>query len=276
MLVLLVPFIAASGAAAAELQPKTLEAWNAYVRLTERRIGAELDHGTRFLAADFLAGNESRSARSLLKSGRIFIRRMQTKDDAGREIGVQDGMIHHWMGATFVPGVSLDSLIRWLQDYDHHQQFFNEVEQSKLVSRDGATFKIFFRLKRKKIITVVYNTEHTAIYRTHDAKRVSSRSFTTRIAELEDPGTPEEKEKPAGNDRGFLWRLNSYWRFQEEDGGVVVECESVSLSRAIPFGLGWLINGYVESVPRESLENTLVSIREGSGKTIGSGPGSPR
>ena len=66
-----------------------------------------------------------------------------------------------------------------------------------------------------------------------------------------------------GNDSGFLWRLNSYWRFQEENGGVFVECESISLSRAIPFGLGWLLKGIIESVPQESLESTLTSIREG-------------
>ncbi len=45
--------------------------------------------------------------------------------------------------------------------------------------------------------------------------------------------------------------------------GFFVECESISLRRSIPFGLGWLMEGYVESIPRESLENTLTSIRDG-------------
>jgi hypothetical protein len=61
-----------------------------------------------------------------------------------------------------------------------------------------------------------------------------------------------------------MWRLNSYWRFLERDGGVVVECESVSLSRSIPYGLGWLVRQYVASVPRESLESVLTSIRDGA------------
>ena len=93
--------------------------------------------------------------------------------------------------------------------------------------------------------------------------RASSRSFTTKIAEVENAGTRSEKELPLGVDGGYLWRLNSYWRFREQDGGVIVECESISLSRSIPFGLGWLIGRYIESVPKESLEDTLTSIRDG-------------
>ena len=169
----------------------------------------------------------------------------------------------------FVPQTTLPSLLEWIQDYDQHERYFLEVERSKLVSRDGPEFKIFYRLRRKKVITVYYNTLHTVVYQERDAKRASSRSFTTRIAQLDQPGEPGEKEKPVGNDSGFLWRLNSYWRFQEEDGGVFVECESVSLSRSIPFGLSWLVKGYVESIPRESLEGTLTSIRNGIGKRSG-------
>ena len=250
---------------AAELQPKTLAAWENYVRLTEQRIDTELQDQNRFLVMDF-AGN--RDARTLLRSGQIRIQKLKTTGQGGREIGVDNGMIHHWIGAVFVPGARLDALISWVQDYDRHQDYFQEVEKSSLLSRQGDTFEIYFKLRRKKIITVVYNTYHTALYRPHDARRVSSRSFTTKIAELDKPDTPQEKEKPVGNDSGFLWRLNSYWRFQEADGGVYVECESVSLSRSIPFGFGWLIRGFVESVPRESLENTLTSLRDGVRKQL--------
>ena len=172
-------------------------------------------------------------------------------------------MIHHWFGAIFVPDVKLQALLRWIQNYDDHHRFFKEVESSKLLSRDGNTFKIFLRFVRKKVVTVHYNTEHTAIYRPHREGVESSRSFTTKIAEIQDPGTDKEMEKPIGDDSGYLWRLNSYWRFREQDGGVVVECESLSLSRSIPFGLGWMIKGFVESLPQESLESTLVSIRDG-------------
>jgi len=260
---LAVALLAAQEARAAELRPRTVQAWETYVRLTEQRIGVELEDGQKTLATDFLADSESRRVRPLLRNGQVQIRRMRTGDANGTAIAVPDGMIHHWVGTIFVPGIALDSLLQWIQDYNEHERYFLEVERSDLVARDGPEFKIFYRLRRKKVITVYYNTFHTVVYRQRDPKRASSRSFTTKIAELDQPGEPGEKEKPVGNDSGFLWRLNSYWRFQEEDGGVFVECESVSLSRSIPFGLSWLIKGYVESIPRESLEGTLTSIRDG-------------
>jgi len=266
-LLLVLPFFPTCDGHAAELQPRTLESWETYVRLTEQRVERELDGGRdavpRFLATDFLSASDPQQARAVLRNGRVPIQRMQTTDANGKPIAVPDGMIHHWIGGIYVPGVTLESLLAWLQDYDQHERFFVEVEDARLLSRDGPEFRIFYRLRRKKVITVFYNTLHTVVYRRHDPYRASSRSFTTRIAELDSPGEAAESEKPVGNDRGFLWRLNSYWRFLETDGGVFVECESISLSRSIPFGLSWLIKGYVESIPRESLENTLTSIRDG-------------
>lgn len=271
----MIALLAAQPVQGAELRPSTLAAWETYVRLTEQRVAAELEDGQKFLTTDFLPGSEPLTTRSLLRNGQVSIRRMKTGDQTGKEIPVPDGMIHHWLGAIRVPGVSLESLLHWVQDYDRHERYFLEVEKSQLLSREGPEFRIFYRLRRKKVITVYYNTLHTVVYRPQDSRRASSRSFTTRIAELEDPGTAAEKEKPVGTDRGFLWRLNSYWRFQEEDGGIFVECESVSLSRSIPFGLSWLIKGYVESIPRESLENTLTSIRDGIRQANASGASAP-
>jgi hypothetical protein len=61
-----------------------------------------------------------------------------------------------------------------------------------------------------------------------------------------------------------MWRLNSYWRFLAVPGGVIVECESTSMSRSIPTGFGWLVGRYVKSIPRESLERTLTGIKTGA------------
>ena len=114
-----------------------------------------------------------------------------------------------------------------------------------------------------------YNTDHDVVYRRHDATRASSRSTATRIAELEHAGTPREREKPSDQDRDYLWRLNSYWRFQQTPDGVLVECESVSLSRGIPWGLGVIVGPFVRSVPRDSLERTLLDMRAGIAAATG-------
>jgi hypothetical protein len=267
-LVLLLSLMVPADSLAATLQPQTLRAWDTYVTATEKRIASELDGSAGFLRTDFMSPSDKANATAALKSGQVFVLKMQTRDANRREIDVPDGLIHHWFGAIFVPNVSVQALIRAIQDYDHHTRYFKEVEQSKLVSREGDTFKIFLRLMRKKVVTVHYNTDHTVIYRVHDNSRISSRSFTTKIAELEAVGSAAEKEKSVGDDSGYFWRLNSYWRFKEQDGGVVVECESISLSRSIPFGLGWLIKGFVESVPRESLESTMTAIRDGVAASI--------
>jgi hypothetical protein len=238
-------------AVAATLKPETVKAWETYVQLTEKRIAAELDNPSRFLR------------NPEFRNGPLKIEKLKTTMPDGKEVRVPDGLIHHWFGSIFVPGMNVESLLKWVKDYDQHHRYFKEVEQSRLVSHNGDAFNIFLRFVRKKVVTVRYNTDHTVIYRHHGDGLESSRSFTTRIAELQNAGTAIEREKPAGDDSGYLWRLNSYWRFKEQNGGVIIECESISLSRSIPFGFGWLIKGFVESVPQESLESTLVSIRDG-------------
>jgi len=250
-------------AATSVLQMRTVQAWDKYVQLTEKRIEAELQEESRFLRMDAMKPADSAKVQNLLKSGQVYAERMKTLDGGGHVIEVPDALIHHWYGAIFIPRIKVEPLVRWIQDYDQQSKYFKEVEKSKLISRNGDTFRVYLRLTRTKVVTVHYNTEHTATYRDNGPGKASSRSLSTKIAELDDVGTPSEKELAVGNDSGYMWRLNSYWRFREQDGGVVVECESVSLSRGIPYGLGWLISDYLETIPRESLESALTSIRDG-------------
>jgi len=248
---------------AAVLQAKTMKSWENYVQQTEKRINSELQGNAGFLRMDLVKPAIAAKMRAQLKTGGVYIERLTTVDAAGHEMHADDGLIHHWYGVIFVPGLKVDALLRWVQDYDHQNQYYKEVEQSKLLSRNGDTFRIYLRLMRKKVVTVHYNTEHSVIYQNNGPGKASSRSYSTRIAQIDNAGSPSEKELTIGDDSGYLWRLNSYWRFREADGGVIVECESISLSRGIPFGFGWIIGSYVESIPRESLESTLTSMRDG-------------
>lgn len=251
-----------SVARGAELHEDTLAAWRHYVERTKARIDREVSSSDRFLVRDSLPAEEQAAAKAALERGEVFTTKLETFDEDGSEIEVPGGMIHHWLGSVLVPGVDVATLVHWLQSYDEHERYFDDVESSKLVSREGQSFEIFLRLRRKKVVTVYYNTDHHVEYRWHGHGRVSSVSRSTRIAEIEDAGMADEKEKPIGHDRGFLWRLNSYWRFEEVPGGVVVECESVSLSRGVPLAVRWLVASYLDSVPRESLTSTLAPIRE--------------
>jgi hypothetical protein len=233
-----------ASAQAADLRPETAAAFDRYVRLTEQRIAAD--------SYDRLAARAP---------GELFIEPLVTRDK-GKEIDVPGGLIHHWVGSAFVPGATVEQAVALLQDYDRHARIYHPtVERSKLLARHGDTFKVYLRFMMKKVITVVVNSEHEARFTREGPDRARSRIVSTRIAEVEDPGTPAERENPVGRDGGYLWRLNSYWRFLERNNGVHVECESITLTRGIPAGFGWLVRPFVTSIPRESLTFTLERTR---------------
>ncbi len=154
-----------------------------------------------------------------------------------------------------------------LRDYDNHYKIYQpEVMASRILEHDQDHYRIYLRLLKKKILTVVLNSEHDVQYYPVDATRWHSRSYSTKIAQLDNPGEPGERERPVGNDGGYLWRLNTYWRLQERDGGVYLECEAVSLTRDIPTGLGWLIEPIIRDLPRDSLVKTLEGVRNALGR----------
>jgi hypothetical protein len=262
-LLLLVSMVAlAPSVRAADLKPKTVEAFERYVKLTEARIDAELKD--KYLYVETLPAPRRTQVLASLRNGEIYMERLTTRDAAGKGIEIPDGLIHHWMGAVFIPCVSLDQTLAFVEDYDRHKDFYKpEVIDSKLRSHNGNDFQIYYRLRKKKIITVTLNTEHDVHYFPLDATHCYSRSYTTRIAEVADADSGHEREKPVGHDGGFLWRLYSYWRFEQRDGGVYVECESVSLTRGVPAVLKPLIGPFITGIPKESLLMTMGSTRSG-------------
>ncbi len=247
---------------AVTLESRTLRAWSAYVEATERRIAREIESGSRFLALDFqpfsLADRELRT----IASGGIPVARMATFDPRGREFTVDGGAIHHWRGCVLVPGANLEEVLSRIANPGPPDELQEDVLDSAVLGRGPDWLKIYLKLQRSKIVTVVYNTEHLVSYRRHKEGRASSRSEALKIAELEFPNSAREKEKPQGSDHGFLWRLNSYWRYQQVDGGVLVECESLSLSRSVPVLLEFLIRPIINRTARQSMQRTLAELRD--------------
>lgn len=240
-------------ASAEQLKPDTVAAFDHCVQLTEQRMAGNLRQGP------FLEGSPDLAR---LKRGEIIIERLHTEDH-GQPISVPNGLIHHWRGTIFVPGATLQQTLAFLEDYDNQYKFYSpDVERSRLIQRTGNDFKIFLRLRKHKVITVVLNTNYDVKYTLIGDDRAISDSRSTRITEVENAGKPNESEKLVGNDSGFMWRLNSYWRFLERDGGVYIQLEAVSLTRDIPTGLNWLIGPFVTSIPKESVEFTLSHTRD--------------
>jgi hypothetical protein len=248
-------------AVAARLRPEAARSYDQYVQRTEERMRAEVQDDDTFLWVYGLPTTRRRQALERLGQGEVVIERLQAKPAVG-PVSTPGAMIHHWVGTILIPGATLTSVLRVVQNYNGQQQYFRpEVTRSRMLQHHGDDFIVYLRLKRAKIVTAVFDTEHEIRYHRPDATHAYSESRSTRIAELEDPGEADERALPAGDDHGFLWRLNSYWRFVETGEGVYVQCEAVSLTRDIPAGLGWLVQSFVNAIPKESLNFTLQSTR---------------
>ena len=258
-LVLGLAVAAAAALHAAELKEETLAAWQRYVEATERRIAREIGDGGRFLVLDFHADGEPMRREAL--AGRPVIWRTETRDDEGESIAVPKGSIHHWHGAVLIPNADVDHVVDGLQHAIPPHELQNDVLESRVLWRDGDRLGTFLKLSRKAFMTMHYHTEHAVEYVRPGGGRAWSRSESTRIAELEDVGSRDEREKPVGNDRGFLWRLNVYWRYEEVAGGVLMECEVVTLSRSIPLLMRWMVAPIVTREARAALADMLESMR---------------
>jgi hypothetical protein len=225
-------------------------------------MDGEAQTGRGFLRLDQLAAARKGDALERLRRGEVVVERLETLD-RGRDINAPDGMIHHWVGTVFIHA-SVDGVLGVLQDYDHHDRLFGPaVARSTLRSREDDRFDVHLRFFRKKVVTVVIDTENDIRYQRLPDRRAEFRAHTTKVSEVEEFGTRNERVRAPDDGRGFMWRLNTYGRMEERDGGTYVQFETVTLSRDIPFGLGWLIGPFVTSVPRESLVFTLDRLREG-------------
>jgi hypothetical protein len=111
---------------------------------------------------------------------------------------------------------------------------------------------VYLRLVRRTILTVTYDTEHDVTFTRPRQDFATSRSVATRIVESADSGS---------SDRGFLWKLNSYWRYSQTSEGVRIELESISLSRDVPMLLRPVASPIITRVARESISRALDAVR---------------
>jgi putative flippase GtrA len=254
------PAFADSSPIDAELRAATLKAWSAYEQQVDERMKAASADAKPFFALDAYGVKDWRAT---AKSGRIAMNRLDGPRPGSGAPDVPDGKIHHWAGAVFVPDITVEAVLQHLsKSAGRESGHYDDVIASRLLAREGDTHRVFLKLRRTKFgVTSTYNTEHTVVYRRLASSRATARSVSTKIAELTDAGTPQERELPEGRDHGYLWRLNAYWRYEATDGGVLIECESISLSRGVPALLRVFISGVVEGIARESLEKTLAGLR---------------
>jgi putative flippase GtrA len=260
-IVMLTAAASASASDEAVLQAHTIRDFEKYVAAVEARSAREVANHEPFLDIERLPPAQLAPSMAALKRGEVIVTRGAARDASSNEIAIDGGLINHWRGTVFVPNVTLDQLLKVLQEpqTDKHKQ--EDVLSSRVISRDGDSQKVYLRLRRTKFVTVVYDTEYDVEYKRLAPDRALSNSISTKVVEIENAGTPKERALPEGNDHGYMWRLNSYWRYKQQDGGVIVEIESVTLSRDLPAIIGPLIRPIVNSTARESMSRTLASVR---------------
>lgn len=260
-------------AEASKLRPETVAAFDRYVHATEQRM-VEDSRAGHFLILDDLRGKAQKETYKQVREGHVYIQRLRSKEDS-TGIPIPGGLIHHWVGVLFIPEASLARTLAVLRDYDNHKNIYKPyVRNSRLLESNGNDFKVYLQLYQKSLVSVVVNVNLDVLYEQMNSNVVISKSYSTRIAEVENPDKPNERELPVGNDHGYIWRLYSYWTIEETDSGVYVQIESIALTREIPWVLAWIVNPLTKSIPREVLSlllngtRTAVMPSEGVGQIL--------
>jgi putative flippase GtrA/phosphatidylglycerophosphate synthase len=166
----------------------------------------------------------------------------------GSTIDIGAGTISDWRGSVLIPRVTLDAFLYRLQNPGTPPPQ-EDVAASRVLSRTPDGLQLYIRLVRHAIVTVTYDTEHDMSFHRLSPVAAVARSVATRIDEV------------GGGDKGFLWRLNSYWHYQQTPAGVAVSVESVTLSRDVPMLIKPLAGRIVPRIARESMVRTLDALR---------------
>jgi len=252
ILLVLSSLMAAPSRALAGPPPAAVSAFNSYIAALESRLAQQHRSQSGFLAS----GTPGWKNDLRLRQGESIVENLTPSMGAD----FKGAMLYHWRGTAFAPGAKAADFERIMKDFNAYPEYFSpQVVRARILSQQGDRFRAIMRVRQKHVITVVMDTTYDVTFSRLDALRGSSISRSTEIDEIDSPGTPAEHVLSPSEEHGFLWRLNSYWSYEERDGGVYMQIESVTLTRSIPFGLAWAVGPFVESVPRESLEFTLRS-----------------
>jgi hypothetical protein len=238
---------------AVDLKPETIEAFDRYVASTESRMQP------RWSGEHFLWFDDSPDIRARLLAGLVVAQPVQ----GNGVVTLPGGLIQDWIGAVFVPKTTLKEVLSIVQDYPRHTEIYKpDVTEVKVLSHTDNDFVTRTRVvKSKFFISDVLQIDNEIHFVPLDAKRVYSHSASQRVTEIASAGKRNEHELPVGHDRGLMWRINGYWFFDESDGGVFITCESITLTRDIPFLMAKLLSPILHELPEEALKTSLEQTR---------------
>lgn len=242
--------IASAISAFSEEPAQAKAAFQNYITALEARFDAQNKSSEGYLWID-----QNPQRREAVRKGEVQVEHVHAPQ-------IDGGTIEDWIGGAFLPNATLDQVLKVDQDYgDYTKYYAPEIVQVRVLAHQGHHFQVFYRLKKHKVVTVVLETVHDIDFLPLGQDRYSLLSRSASVREVRNAGQQDEEVLPQGEGLGFLWAMNSYWRVEQRDGGVYVECEVATLARSIPFGMGALLRPTIESFASESLENTLKEKR---------------
>jgi len=237
------------------LDGRTLDAWNDYICKARSRMTARVQAHSQFLWVD-----EMPDSRSQVRNGQILVAPVGSSHPRR----VPSGLIHDWLGAAFLPNATLEETIRVVTDYNRYKEFYHPlIAESTSLGSDGRNYKFSLVIVNKTLFSeTALHSECDDAYFQLDDKRWYSVGYCDSIREIENYGKTVKQELPPNEGSGYIWRLVSFSRFEERDGGVYAEREVIALSRDLPGGLRWFIEPIVNRLSRNSLSASLLQTRQ--------------
>ena len=256
-----------SSASAAELKEETVKAWDDYIQT----VNAQMQK--RFTAdGPFLWSDEVADRRDQLRAGEMLV----SPIDQQVPKRVPSGLIHHWVGAVFMPKISVEDVFSVTRRYERYSEYYPPVVlDAKPICRSASDDRFSLLLMNKSVLRkTALEGEYQTRYFHLSTERLYSISYAMRIQEIANYGQPTERKFSDGAGSGYIWRIASFTRLQQRDDGVYMEVEAIVLSRDIPAAFRWFVNPIVRRVSRNSLLISLQQTKDAVAKAMDS-PSAP-
>jgi hypothetical protein len=255
LLPLLMVFVAVGSTYAAELDQQTVAAWDKYVASATLHMQDRLAGKAPFLWAD-----EDPARRRQLSSGDIVVSPLGNT----HPLIVPRGLIHHWIGAVFIPGARNKDLANVVGDYGKYSDMYRpSLIKAELLDSTADEQKLsILWVQRVLLVTAAFYTEMDSKFCALNSLQGYMTFTTTRVQQIENYGEKDERRLAQDEGSGYLWRLVSFARFEERDGGLYLELEVIGLSKDLPGSLRFLLKPVIEHIPRQALTAKLDQTRQ--------------